>query len=75
MSSEIFHPFLKKKQDWSLYSFLKKNVGTKTHLATKFSFFYRPIKKTIFLNKFLFKALLIRILYFFEKIDNNKFSQ
>ena len=67
MSSEIFHPFLKKKQDWSLYSFLQKMWVQRHILQQNFHFFNRAIKKTILLNKFLFKALLIRILYLFLK--------
>ena len=48
MSSEIFHPFLKKKQDWSLYSFLQKMWVQRHILQQNFHFFNRAIKKTIF---------------------------
>lgn len=48
MSPEIFHPFLKKKQDWSLYSFLKKMWVQRHILQQNFHFFNRAIKKTIF---------------------------
>ena len=67
MSSEIFHPFLKKKQDWSLYSFLQKMWVQRHILQQNFHFFNRAIKKTFFLNKILFKTLLIRILELFFK--------